>query len=68
MQRGNNHFRKEESGQKSQLLKKFLQQDSFQDSNLSVWDLNLALKSNFMQEDLLFKDEKHKKKLQGQMI
>lgn len=47
----------------SQLLKKFLQQDSFQDSNLSVWGLNLALKSNFMQEDLLFKNEKHKKKL-----
>lgn len=48
----------------SHLLKKFLQQDSFPDSNLSVWALILALKSSFIQEDLFFKNERYKKKLQ----
>jgi len=50
----------------SHLLKKFLQQNSFQDSILSVWVLNLALKSSFLQQDLLlsllFKDKRRKKK------
>lgn len=65
MQRGNNHFRKEESGHQLHIFwKSFFNQDSFQNSNISVWALKLALNSNFMQEDLLFKDERQKKKLQ----